>query len=103
MPLLRLVRQKLASEATLLRTYSEKILVPKSQGSRSKDSKSKSILTNNRDGFINVADDVELLTATSQAWKSSLPVDEATRLAEGGFAMGKVHIRNNVDMSHDQI
>lgn len=103
MPLLRLIRQKLAFEATLLRTYSNPFPVPKSQGSRGKNSKPRSILTNNRDGFINLADGMELSTATSRAWKSSLPVDEATSLAEEGFAMGKVHVRNDADVSHDQI
>ena len=100
-PLLGLVRQKLASKATLLRSYTKSILLPKLQGSRSKNNKS--TLTSDRDGFINLADGIESSTATSRAWKSSLPVDEATGLAEEGFAMGKVHVRSDVDVSHNQM
>lgn len=101
MPLFRLVREKLASKAILLRTYSKSFHVPKSQGSRNKDSEF--ALTNNRDGFIHLADGMHLSTATSRVWKTSLPDDEVTRVDEDGLAMGKVHVRDDVDVSHDQI
>ena len=96
MPLFKLVRQKLASKATLLRTYSKSLRVSKSQVSHSKGSES--ALVNNRDGFIPLADGIELSTVNSRAWKGSLPDDKAPRLAEEGLAMGKVHVRNEVDM-----
>ena len=101
MPLFKLVRQKLASKATLLRTYSKNLRVSKSQVSHSKGSES--ALVNNRDGFIPLADGIELSTANSRAWKGSLSDDKAPRLAEEGLAMGKVHVRNEVDVSRDQV
>lgn len=101
MPLFKLVRQKLTSKATLLRTYSKGFRVSKSQVSHSKGSES--ALANNRDGFIHLADGIELSTATSRAWKGSLPDVEAPRLAEEGPAMGKVHVRNEVEVSRDQV
>lgn len=101
MPLFKLIRQKLASKATLLRIYSKSLRVSKSQVSNSKGSGS--ALAGNRDGFIHLADGVELSTATSRAWKGSLPDDEAPSLTEDGLAMGKVHVRNEVDVSSDQV
>ncbi len=100
MSLFRLVGQKLASIATLLHTYSKDFRVSKSRAhSRSPESS----LANNRDGFIHLADGIELSTATSRAWKGSLPDDEAPRLAEEGLAAVKAHVRNEVDVSRDQV
>ena len=99
MPLFKLVRQKLASKATLLRTYLKGFRVSKSQILHSKGSES--ALANNRDGFIHLADGMELSTATSRASKGLLPDDEAPRMAEEGLAMGKVHVRNEDDVSRD--
>lgn len=101
MPLFKLIRQKLASKATFLRVYSKAFRVSKSQVSHSKGSES--ALANNRGGFIHLADGIELSTATSRTWKGSPADDEAPRLTEEGLAMGKVHIRNGVDVSCDQV
>ena len=100
MPLFRLVQEKLASKFTLLYVYSKDVRVFKPQDPRSKISEP--ALATNRDGFIHLADGVELSTATPRAWKGPLPDNEAPRLIEG-HAMGKVYVREDVDVLRDQI
>ena len=101
MPLVQLVRGNLASKISLLRTHPRTVAPFSLQWPRSSSPKGAS--NTDRDGFEHLADSVELSTATSQARKGLLLDDKAPRLAEGGVLMGKVHIRNDVDVSHDQI
>ena len=99
MPLFRLVGQKLAFITTPLRTYLKGFQVSKSQILHSKGSRS--VSANSHDGLIHLAVGIELSTATSRASKCILPDDEAPRFAEEALAMGKLHVRNEVNMSRD--
>ena len=88
MPLFKLVGQKLASKATtLLRTYLNGFRVSTSRNLPGTGSES--ALGSDRDGFIHLADGMDLSTATSRASKGLLPDDEAPRLAEEALAMGE--------------
>ena len=96
MPLVRLVRGSLASKITILRTRPRTVTRFNLQWPRT--SSPKGALNTDRDGFEHLADSVDLSTGTSQAWKGLLLDDKAPRLAEEGLLMGKVHIRNDVDV-----
>lgn len=102
MPLVRLVRDKLSSRFALSRTCSSKrFSQSESQWPRSKDDEIAA--DTDRDGFTHLVDRIELTNATSWAWRGELPDDEVVRSAEEGLVIGKVHVRNEVDVSLGRI
>ncbi len=101
MPLIRLVREKLGSKIYSPSVRSRALSPSTTQWPRNR--KREPTLDTDRDDFAYLVDSTELPTATSWAWRGMLPEDEAARSTEEGLAMGRVHVRNDVNVSHDQI
>ena len=101
MPLVKLVRKKLGSQIAFPCLHRKALSPSKPQWPHSRERGP--AWNTDRDSFTHLADGSDLSTATSRAWTGSLPGGGTAGSSEEALAMGKLHVRNDLDVSHDLV
>lgn len=101
MPLVRLVRKKLGSKASLSPVSLKAHSLSKMKWPRSRASEH--VLYNDGDGIAHLRDQIAHSMNTSRASIESLPDNEAARQLEEDWPLRRVHIRTDVNVVHDHV
>ena len=101
MPLIRLVRGKLGSKASLLPVPSKPHSISKMKWPRSR--RSEHIPYTDRDGVARFSDHVAPSMSTSWISTKSLPDNEAARPLEEDWPLRRVHIRADLNAVHNHV